>query len=162
LPAGLAEGSRPAETIFTPTTKRGPTGHYESMTYPEMVAEVGADLAAELRRLTIAVLDRGREICEPRGILLADTKVEFGSTADGAFVLADEVLTPDSSRFWPADRWQPGRAQPSYDKQPLRDWLLTQDWDRTSPGPELPDEVVEATRKRYVTAYEKITGDSWR
>ena len=162
LPAGLVEGSRLAETIFTPTTKGGPTGHDEPMTYPEMVAEVGADLAAELRRLTIAVLDRGREICEPRGILLADTKVEFGSTADGAFVLADEVLTPDSSRFWPADRWQPGRAQPSYDKQPLRDWLLTQDWDRTSPGPELPDEVVEATRKRYVTAYEKITGDSWR
>ena len=162
LPDGLVEGSRLAETIFTPTTKGGPTGHDEPMTYPEMVAEVGADLAAELRRLTVAVLDRGRAICEPRGILLADTKVEFGTTADGAIVLADEVLTPDSSRFWPADGWEPGRAQPSYDKQPLRDWLLTLDWDRTSPGPELPDEVVEATRNRYVTAYEKITGNSWR
>jgi phosphoribosylaminoimidazole-succinocarboxamide synthase len=162
LPDGLVEGSRLPETIFTPTTKGGPTGHDEPMTYPQMVAEVGADRAAELRALTVEVLDRGRAICEPRGILLADTKVEFGTTPDGKVVLADEVLTPDSSRFWPAERWRPGQAQPSFDKQPLRDWLLTQDWDRTEPGPVLPDEIVEATRDRYIAAYEKITGRDWR
>jgi phosphoribosylaminoimidazole-succinocarboxamide synthase len=162
LPEGLVEGSRLPETIFTPTTKGGPTGHDEPMTYQQMVSEVGADRAAELRRLTIAVLDRGRAIGEPRGILLADTKVEFGVTPDGTVILADEVLTPDSSRFWPADAWEPGRAQPSYDKQPLRDWLSTLDWDRTAPGPELPTEVIDATRTRYITAYEKITGREWR
>ncbi|HEU0241561.1 MAG TPA: phosphoribosylaminoimidazolesuccinocarboxamide synthase [Micromonosporaceae bacterium] len=162
LPDGLVEGSRLPETIFTPTTKGGPAGHDEPMTYDEMVSEVGADRAAELRTLTVEVLDRGRAICEPRGILLADTKVEFGMTDEGRVILADEVLTPDSSRFWPADRWRPGQAQPSFDKQPLRDWLRTLDWDRTSPGPELPDEVVEATRNRYVTAYQKITGNEWR
>jgi phosphoribosylaminoimidazole-succinocarboxamide synthase len=162
LPDGLTEGSKLPETIFTPTTKGGPTNHDEPMTYAQMVAEVGADRAAESRALTIEVLDRGRAICEPRGILLADTKVEFGVTPAGQIMLADEVLTPDSSRFWPADRWEPGHAQPSYDKQPLRDWLATLDWDRSSPGPELPDEIVEATRARYVTAYEKITGATWR
>jgi phosphoribosylaminoimidazole-succinocarboxamide synthase len=162
LPDGLTEGSKLPETIFTPTTKGGPTSHDEPMTYAEMVAEVGADRASELRALTIEVLDRGRAICEPRGILLADTKVEFGVTAAGQVILADEVLTPDSSRFWPAGRWEPGHAQPSYDKQPLRDWLATLDWDRTSPGPALPDEIVEATHARYVTAYEKITGATWR
>jgi phosphoribosylaminoimidazole-succinocarboxamide synthase len=162
LPDGLAEGSKLPETIFTPTTKGGPTNHDEPMTYAQMVAEVGVDRAAELRALTIEVLDRGRAICEPRGILLADTKVEFGVTPAGQIILADEVLTPDSSRFWPADRWEPGHAQPSYDKQPLRDWLATLDWDRSSPGPDLPDEIVEATRARYVTAYEKITGATWR
>ncbi len=125
------------------------------------LTEVGADRAAEFRRLTIAILDRGREMCEPRGILLADTKVEFGVTPDGHVILADEVLTPDSSRFWPADRWEPGHAQPSYDKQPLRDWLETSGWDKTAPGPELPEEIVAATRQRYVAAYEKITGRPW-
>ncbi|HEY9484763.1 MAG TPA: phosphoribosylaminoimidazolesuccinocarboxamide synthase [Micromonosporaceae bacterium] len=162
LPDGLTEGSKLPQTIFTPTTKGGPTNHDEPMTYAQMVAEVGVDRASELRALTIEVLDRGRAICEPRGILLADTKVEFGVTADGQIILADEVLTPDSSRFWPADRWEPGHPQPSYDKQPLRDWLGTLDWDRTSPGPELPDEIVEATRARYLAAYEKITGFAWR
>jgi phosphoribosylaminoimidazole-succinocarboxamide synthase len=162
LPDGLTEGSKLPQTIFTPTTKGGPTNHDEPMTYAQVVAEVGVDRASELRALTIEVLDRGRAICEPRGILLADTKVEFGLTADGQIILADEVLTPDSSRFWPADRWEPGHAQPSYDKQPLRDWLATLDWDRTSPGPDLPDQIVEATRARYVAAYEKITGVTWR
>jgi phosphoribosylaminoimidazole-succinocarboxamide synthase len=162
LPPGLAEGSRLPEPIFTPTTKGGATGHDEPMTYAEVERQVGAELAAELRRLTVAVLQRGREICEPNGILLADTKVEFGMTADGRLVLADEVLTPDSSRFWPADRWAPGKAQASFDKQPLRDWLETTEWDKRRPGPELPDEVIEATRARYVAAYERITGDRWR
>jgi len=162
LPPGLVEGSALPETIFTPTTKGGPAGHDEPMTYAEVVDAVGGDRAAELRDLTIAVLEHGRKACEPRGIILADTKVEFGVTADGRVILADEVLTPDSSRFWPRDAWRPGRAQPSYDKQPLRDWLAASGWDKRPPGPELPDEVVEATRARYVSAYEKITGEPWR
>jgi phosphoribosylaminoimidazole-succinocarboxamide synthase len=161
LPDGLVEGSKLSRTIFTPTTKGGETGHDEPMTYEDVVAQVGADRAAELRRLTIEVLDRGHDICEPHGILLADTKVEFGIDRNGALVLADEVLTPDSSRFWPADGWQPGRAQTSFDKQPLRDWLEQTGWDKKAPGPELPDEIVEATRSRYVTAYERITGLPW-
>ncbi|HEX6499856.1 MAG TPA: phosphoribosylaminoimidazolesuccinocarboxamide synthase [Micromonosporaceae bacterium] len=161
LPPGLVEGSRLPEAIFTPTTKGGPTGHDEPMTYDDVVAAVGGDLAAELRRLTLAVLDRGRLVCEPRGILLADTKVEFGIDASGRVVLADEVLTPDSSRFWPADQWRPGQAQPSFDKQPLRDWLAASGWDRTPPGPDLPDDVVAATRDRYLTAYQRITGEPW-
>jgi phosphoribosylaminoimidazole-succinocarboxamide synthase len=161
LPPGLVEGSALPETIFTPTTNGGPTGHDEPMTYAEVAGAVGAELAAELRDLTVAVLEHGRKVCEPRGIILADTKVEFGVTTDGAVMLADEVLTPDSSRFWPRESWQPGRAQTSYDKQPLRDWLAASGWDKRAPGPELPDEVVEATRARYVSAYEKITGNTW-
>jgi phosphoribosylaminoimidazole-succinocarboxamide synthase len=162
LPPGLVEGSALPETIFTPSTKGGPTGHDEPMTFAEAVHAVGAGRAAELRDLTIAVLERGREVCEPRGIILADTKVEFGVTPDGKVILADEVLTPDSSRFWPRESWRPGRPQPSYDKQPLRDWLAASGWDKRAPGPELPEEVVAATRARYVSAYEKITGDAWR
>jgi len=162
LPPGLVEGSALPETIFTPTTKGGPTGHDEPMTFHEVVAVVGAGRAAEFRDLTIAVLEHGRRMCEPRGIIVADTKVEFGVTADGTVILADEVLTPDSSRFWPRESWQPGRAQPSFDKQPLRDWLAASGWDKRAPGPELPDEVVAATRARYVSAYEKITGNTWR
>jgi phosphoribosylaminoimidazole-succinocarboxamide synthase len=161
LPAGLVEGSALPETIFTPTTKGELGTHDKPMTYAEVVDVVGADRAAELRRLTIDVLDRGRAVCEPRGIILADTKVEFGVAPDGRLILADEVLTPDSSRFWPAEHWRPGRAQPSYDKQPLRDWLDASGWDKTPPGPALPDEVVAATRARYVGAYERITGQSW-
>jgi phosphoribosylaminoimidazole-succinocarboxamide synthase len=166
LPPGLTEGSRLPETIFTPTTKGGPTGHDEPMTFAEVADQVGAGLAERLRDTTIAVLERGRAVCEPRGILLADTKVEFGldpgGAGDGRLILADEVLTPDSSRFWPADLWSPGRAQPSFDKQPLRDWLKATGWDRRPPGPELPDDVVAATRARYVAAYERITGTAWR
>jgi phosphoribosylaminoimidazole-succinocarboxamide synthase len=162
LPPGLEEGSRLPEPIFTPTTKGAVGEHDEPMTYAEVQAKVGAELAAELRRLTLAVLARGNALAESRGILLADTKVEFGFDADGVLTLGDEVLTPDSSRFWPAQSWSPGRAQPSYDKQPLRDWLAGVDWDRTAPGPELPAEVIEAMRLRYVTAYEVLTGDAWR
>ncbi len=162
LPPGLVEGSELPGTVFTPTTKGGPTGHDEPMTFDEMVASVGAARAAELRDLTVAVLELGRKICEPRGIILADTKVEFGVTGDDRVILADEVLTPDSSRFWPRESWQPGRAQQSYDKQPLRDWLAGTGWDKRAPGPALPAEVVEVTRARYVSAYEKITGDTWR
>jgi phosphoribosylaminoimidazole-succinocarboxamide synthase len=161
LPAGLVEGSRLPEPVFTPTTKGGETGHDEPMTYEQVAAEVGERRAAELRELTLAVLARGRQLAEPRGILLADTKIEVGVDGAGVLHLADELLTPDSSRFWPADRWKPGRAQPSYDKQPLRDWLATLDWDRRPPGPPLPDEVVEATRARYLAAYEALTGNRW-
>jgi phosphoribosylaminoimidazole-succinocarboxamide synthase len=162
LPPGLVEGSKLPEPIFTPTTKGAVGEHDEPMTYAEVEADVGRELAAELRRLTLAVLARGNAVATERGILLADTKVEFGFDADGVLTLGDEVLTPDSSRFWPATSWAPGRAQPSYDKQPLRDWLAGVDWDRTAPGPELPDEVVEAMRARYVMAYELLTGLAWR
>jgi phosphoribosylaminoimidazole-succinocarboxamide synthase len=161
LPDGLTEGSKLPETIFTPTSKGAVGEHDEPMTYQEVVDQVGAERAAELRRLTTTILDHARAICEPRGILLADTKVEFGVTPDGQLILADEVLTPDSSRFWPADEWAPGAAQPSYDKQPLRDWLEASGWDKKAPGPELPPEIVAATRGRYVGAYEKITGRHW-
>ena len=161
LPPGLDEGSRLPFPIFTPTTKGGPTGHDEPMTYDEMARTVGPERAEELRRLTLAVLERGNELAAERGILIADTKVEFGVDAAGVLTLGDEVLTPDSSRFWPAEAWEPGRAQPSYDKQPLRDWLAGIDWDRTEPGPALPAEVVESMRQRYIGAYERLTGETW-
>jgi phosphoribosylaminoimidazole-succinocarboxamide synthase len=161
LPAGLEEGSHLQRPIFTPTTKGGVTGHDEPMTLAEVESVLGHERAAELRRLTIAILQRGRQICERRGILVADTKVEFGVAVDGTLTLADEVLTPDSSRFWPADEWRPGRSQPSFDKQPLRDWLEASGWDKRAPGPDLPEAVVEATRQRYVIAYERITGERW-
>jgi phosphoribosylaminoimidazole-succinocarboxamide synthase len=133
------------------------------MPYAAVEAEIGPDLAARVRDLTTSILARGNEIATERGILIADTKVEFGVSPDGAggLVLADEVLTPDSSRFWPADSWQPGGAQPSYDKQYVRDWLMQSGWDKKAPGPELPDEVVEQTRAKYVEAYERLTGSSF-
>jgi len=165
LPAGLEDGSRLPEPIFTPATKAAPGGHDENVDYDAVVTAVGDDAAAELRMLTLAVYARAEQIARERGILLADTKVEFGTRDDGTIVLADEVLTPDSSRFWPADQWQPGRAQPSYDKQIVRDWLLSPaaGWDRDSgaPPPPLPDEVVERTRARYLEAFERLTGTTF-
>jgi phosphoribosylaminoimidazole-succinocarboxamide synthase len=161
LPPGLVEGSKLPEAIFTPTTKALPGEHDEPITYDQVVAIIGAAQAAEVSKLSVEILARGRAICEPRGIILADTKVEFGTDAADAIILADEVLTPDSSRFWPAESWSPGKAQPSFDKQALRDWLTSTGWDKKAPGPELPDEIVEATRARYVGAYEKITGRGW-
>lgn len=162
LPPGLVDGSRLPEPIFTPTTKAPVGEHDEQMSYGAVEAQVGAGVAAELRRITLAVYERGVQIAERAGILLADTKVEVGADAHGRLLLGDEVLTPDSSRFWPAESWQPGRAQPSFDKQYLRDWLLSPQsgWDRASgaPPPSLPDEVVAATRARYVEAYERLTG----
>jgi phosphoribosylaminoimidazole-succinocarboxamide synthase len=161
LPAGLADGSRLPEPIFTPTTKAPVGSHDEPMTFAEVVAAVGDDTAAALRDVTLAVYARGREIAETVGILLADTKVELGYDAAGTLVLADEVLTPDSSRFWPVETWQPGGAQPSYDKQYVRDWLAHDSgWDRagSEPPPALPDDVVERTREKYVEAYERLTG----
>jgi phosphoribosylaminoimidazole-succinocarboxamide synthase len=164
LVPGLQDGSRLPEPVFTPATKAAVGDHDENVSYDAVVAAVGAELAAELRRITLAVYARGAELAADRGILLADTKLELGHDRTGVLTLGDEVLTPDSSRCWPADGWAPGRAQPSYDKQYVRDWLDASGWDRTAPGPELPDEVVERTRDKYVEAYERLTGhrfDDW-
>jgi phosphoribosylaminoimidazole-succinocarboxamide synthase len=165
LPAGLQDGSRLPEPIFTPATKADLGDHDENVAYDAVVTKVGADVAGELRRLTLEVYARAEGIARERGIILADTKLEFGRRDDGTLVLADEVLTPDSSRFWPAAEWQPGRAQPSYDKQIVRNWLLSPEsgWDRASgePPPPLPPEVVARTRSRYVEAYELLTGESF-
>ncbi len=162
LPPGLVDGSRLPEPIFTPTTK-APLGEHDApMTYDEVVAKVGADTAEELRRLTVEVYRRGAELAADRGILIADTKIELGFGADRELILADEVLTPDSSRFWPADAWEPGRAQFAFDKQYVRDWAASTGWNKQPPAPEIPPEVVEATRARYVEAYERLTGETWR
>ena len=162
LPAGLEDGSRLPEPIFTPATKAALGDHDENVSYDAVVAEVGEDIAARLRDLTMAVYKRAEAIARERGIILADTKLELGARPDGTMVLADEVLTPDSSRFWPADEWQPGRQQPSYDKQIVRNWLLSEasGWDKASgeAPPPLPPEVVERTRARYIEAYERLTG----
>ena len=162
LPAGLVEGSRLPEPVFTPSTKAELGEHDEAIDFAAVVAAVGAERAEALRELTLALYRRGAEIALEAGIVLADTKFEFGLDPDGGLVLGDEVLTPDSSRFWPATLWSPGAAQPSFDKQYVRDWLTSSGWDRVSPPPELPADVVEATRERYVTAYERLTGTAFR
>jgi phosphoribosylaminoimidazole-succinocarboxamide synthase len=163
LPPGLLEGSRLPEPVFTPATKAALGDHDENVSYDEVAARLGAERAAELRDLTLAVYRRAEAVARDRGILLADTKLEFGARDDGTTVLGDEVLTPDSSRFWPADRWEPGGPQPSFDKQYVRDWLTSSasGWDRSSgaPPPELPAEVVDRTRATYVEAYERLTGE---
>ncbi len=161
LPDGLEDGSALPEPVFTPATKAELGAHDENVPFSAVVAAVGETLAQELRRLTLAVYGRGAALAAERGILLADTKLEFGLDTAGVLTLGDEVLTPDSSRFWPADTWAPGRPQPSYDKQYVRDWLSASGWDRTEPGPELPAAVVEQTRARYVEAYERLTGSSF-
>ncbi len=164
LPPGLEDGSRLPEPVFTPATKAAVGDHDENVPYAAVEQTVGAELAAELRRLTLAVYGRGAALAAARGLLLADTKLELGHDRDGVLTLGDEVLTPDSSRFWPADAWHPGRPQPSFDKQYVRDWLDASGWDRSAPGPELPEDVVERTRAKYVEAYERLTGssfDSW-
>jgi phosphoribosylaminoimidazole-succinocarboxamide synthase len=160
LPPGLVDGSRLPEPIFTPTTKAPVGRHDEPMTYKDVEATVGSERGAQLREATLAVYRRGAELAEARGILLADTKLEFGLDPAGVLTLADEVLTPDSSRYWPADGWAPGGPQPSFDKQPVRDWLKST-WDGRGDPPPLPPEVVEQTRARYVEAYERITGLSF-
>ena len=161
LPAGLLESSRFPAPIFSPATK-AEIGHDENITFDRMAAMIGADDAAELKRLSLLVYDRGRAIAAERGIIIADTKFEFGRDRDGCVTLIDEVLTPDSSRFWPADRYEPGRAQPSFDKQPLRDYLDAERragrWNGEAPPPQLPNEIVDATSIRYLDAYRRITG----
>jgi phosphoribosylaminoimidazole-succinocarboxamide synthase len=161
LPPGLVDGSQLPEPIFTPTTKAPSGEHDEPITYDDVVARVGAKTAAELRRIALAVYRRGAELTAARGIITADTKIELGRAPDGTLVLADEVLTADSSRFWPADKWQPGRPQYSFDKQIVRDWATSTGWDKRPPAPEIPPEIVEATRARYIEVYQRITGRSW-
>jgi phosphoribosylaminoimidazole-succinocarboxamide synthase len=165
LPPGLEEGSRLPEPIFTPTTKAPVGDHDEPMTYGEVAAKVTPEVAARLRDITVQVYGRGAEVAAERGIIVADTKIELGWDATGDLVLGDEVLTPDSSRFWPAGQWRPGRAQPSYDKQFVRDWLVSpaSGWDRASgeAPPPLPEEIIDRTRAKYVEAYERLTGRTW-
>lgn len=161
LPAGLVEGSRLPEPVFTPTTKAPLGQHDEFITFGDVVAQEGAEVAAELRRITLEVYRRGADLARERGIVIADTKIEIGRAPDGTLVLGDEVLTSDSSRFWPADAWEPGRPQFAFDKQFVRDWAAGTGWDRREPAPEVPAEIVEATRARYIEAYERITGLTW-
>jgi len=155
LPPGLTESARLPEPIFTPATKAA-AGHDENISFERMVEIVGRDLAEELQRRSLRIFQRGSEYARHRGILIADTKFEFGRVG-GELLLIDEVLTPDSSRFWPADQYAPGRGQPSFDKQYVRDWLSATDWDKNSPPPALPDDVVAGTRHKYVEAYERLT-----
>ena len=163
LPAGLRESDRLPEPIFSPATK-AETGHDENITVRRMRQIVGEEVGAELERLTRAIFARGSAIAQDRGIIVADTKFEFGRAADGSIVLIDEVLTPDSSRFWPADAYKPGGSQPSFDKQPLRDYLDGERragrWNGEAPAPSLPDDVVRATSARYLDAYRRLTGES--
>ncbi|MGP4002953.1 phosphoribosylaminoimidazolesuccinocarboxamide synthase [Streptomyces sp. 8N706] len=164
LPEGLVDGSELPAPIFTPATKAAVGDHDENVSYEEVARQIGAETAAQLRQTTLAVYSRARDIARDRGIILADTKFEFGFDGEH-LVLADEVLTPDSSRFWPADVWEPGHAQPSFDKQFVRDWLTSPaaGWDRRGeqPPPSLPDLIVERTRAKYVEAYERLTGIPW-
>lgn len=161
LPAGLTEGSRLPEPVFTPTTKVSDGGHDEFITFTDMVDLIGRDTAERLRDLTLELYRRGAEHAATRGLIIADTKFEFGWDATGTLTLGDEALTSDSSRFWPADQWQPGRAQHAFDKQFVRDWAAGTGWDRKPPGPALPDDVVAVTRQRYVEAFERVTGIPW-
>ena len=163
LPAGLVEASRLDAPIFTPATKAAVGEHDENVSYEAVVGTVGEETARELRRLTLEVYSRAADIARERGIIVADTKLEFGRDRDGRIVLGDEVLTPDSSRFWPAADWEPGHVQSSFDKQYVRDWLTRESgWDRNSPPPELPEHVVEVTRGKYIEAYELLTGQTWQ
>jgi len=160
LPPSLSEGSQLPAPVFTPSTKAD-VGHDEFMTVKDVAELVGADRARYLEDITLQVYKRGSEVARERGIIIADTKLEFGEDADGTIVLADEILTPDSSRFWSVDAWRPGGPQDYLDKQFVRNWSSELDWDRTYPGPEIPDDLVDATRARYVEAYERITGTRW-
>jgi phosphoribosylaminoimidazole-succinocarboxamide synthase len=160
LPAGLRESEQLPEPIFTPATKAEVGDHDENVDF-ERAAEIVGDrpLLDELRRLSIAIYELGAAHARERGIILADTKFEFGRRHDGTIVLGDEVMTPDSSRFWPADGYEPGHGQPSFDKQYVRDWAASSGWDKTPPAPALPEDVIERTRSLYVDAYERITGE---
>lgn len=159
LPPGLTQCSQLPEPIFTPATK-AESGHDENISFEQMVAIVGQETAEELRRRSLGVYERGARHASSQGILIADTKFEWG-WHDGKLILIDEVLTPDSSRFWPADEYQPGRAQASFDKQFVREWLDQSGWDKNSPPPRLPDEVVAKTRAKYIEAYERLTGKAF-
>jgi phosphoribosylaminoimidazole-succinocarboxamide synthase len=161
LPAGLREGDVLPEPIFTPATK-AESGHDENISFEQMAAAVGQDTAEELRRKSLDVYAMASAYAGERGVLIADTKFEWGRLPSGELILIDEVLTPDSSRFWPGDQYEPGRPQASFDKQFVRDWLESTAWDKNSPPPELPADVVERTRQKYLEAYERLTGERLR
>jgi phosphoribosylaminoimidazole-succinocarboxamide synthase len=156
LPDGMREADKLPSPVFTPSTK-AESGHDENISFEEARAIIGDDVAEHARELCIAAYERGAALAAERGILIADTKFELGFI-DGQLAICDEVLTPDSSRFWPADQWQPGATPPSFDTQPVRDWAESTGWDKTPPPPTVPAEVIDASRERYVTAYERITG----
>ena len=162
LPDGLLDGSQLPTSIFTPATKAEIGGHDENISFMRSVEIVGSDAAAELRSLSIAIYEKAKSYAKSRGILLADTKFEFGTDIKGEIRVGDEVLTPDSSRFWNLSTWNPGGAQASFDKQYVRDWLVNSGWDRKSPPPELPDDVVEKTQAKYIESFELITGRKFR
>jgi phosphoribosylaminoimidazole-succinocarboxamide synthase len=158
LPSGLLDGSKLPEPIFTPATKAEIGDHDENIDFDRAAQIVGPENAKTLRKLTLALYTKAHDYAATRGIILADTKFEFGVDESGNICLGDEALTPDSSRFWSADEWKPGGSQPSFDKQYVRDWLLSSGWDKASPPPELPDEVIAKTQERYTTAYTLLTG----
>ena len=158
LPEGLVDGSQLPESIFTPATKADVGDHDINIDFKAAAEIVGTDIAEELREVTLKLYDTASEYSRSRGIILADTKFEFGASSEGTITWGDEALTPDSSRFWEAESWAPGKSQPSFDKQYLRDWLTNSGWDKKSPPPELPAEIVEKTASRYLDAYERITG----
>ena len=162
LPGGLLDGSKLAEPIFTPATKAAMGDHDENISLDRAKEIVGKDIGEELAARSIKIYNFANEFARDRGIIIADSKFEFGLDEQGLIYLADEVLTPDSSRFWPASSWKPGTTQRSFDKQFLRDWLTASGWDRSSPPPELPDEIVEKTRERYLEAYLTITGERFK
>jgi phosphoribosylaminoimidazole-succinocarboxamide synthase len=157
LPAGLVESSKLPEPIFTPATKEELGDHDINITFEEMVKRIGIDLSEQLRKITLTVYELARRMAEAKGIIIADTKLEFG-LLDGEVILIDEILTPDSSRFWPADEYKPGRPQHAFDKQFLRDYLLTLDWDKSPPPPPLPADIVAKTRERYEEALRRLVG----
>jgi phosphoribosylaminoimidazole-succinocarboxamide synthase len=161
LPAGLTNGSRLPEPIFTPTTKAPLGQHDEAITFADVVELVGEPTAHALRDTTLELYRRGAALAVANGVLMADTKFEFGRDPGGALVLGDEIFTSDSSRYWPADEWEPGRAQNSYDKQIVRDWAAGTGWDKTAPGPEVPAGIIHRTRTRYIELYERLTGQKW-
>jgi len=158
LPPGLVDGSKLPEPIFTPSTKAPLGQHDQPVSYDKIVADLGIEVAAELRRITVEVYRQGAELAARNGVIIADTKIELGWAADGALTIGDELLTPDSSRFWPAEEWEPGRSQFAFDKQYLRDWAAGTGWDKQPPAPAIPPDVVNITRDRYLLAYQRITG----
>jgi phosphoribosylaminoimidazole-succinocarboxamide synthase len=160
LPTGLSESEKLPGAVFTPATKAEQGMHDENISYDEMCAQVGRELAKQLSQRSLDIYTRGAEYAIGRGIIIADTKFEFGMVGDEV-ILIDELLTPDSSRFWPADQYEPGHGQPSFDKQFVRDWLIQSGWDKNSPPPELPPEVVQKTRDKYIEAFEQITGEKF-
>ncbi len=159
LPGGLRQCDKLPQPLFTPSTKEE-VGHDQNIDFDETVRRIGADVAGQLRDRTLGLYTQAADYARSRGVIIADTKFEFGQLPDGRMILIDEVLTPDSSRFWPADQYAPGKDQPSFDKQFVRNYLEAQPWDKTPPAPVLPPEVVEGTRKRYLEAYERLTGKS--